>query len=270
MNSRKDAFALCFDEDEVTVPKITYGRESDPLSQARELFEALRLLDERGAKKVYAHSPSLDGVGMAVYNRLIRAAAFRVIDLNKPFLFGLTGQTGAGKGYVGELLKDKGFTVIDADFYSRKITEKNSPIFPALTAQFGEDIIENGFLNRALLAKRAFESREKTDALNSILHPAIMEMCKNAAQGLSVLDAPQLFEAGGKEECYKVIGVTAPQSVRLERIMKRDKISEEQALLRINAQHSEEYYTSQCDYIINNDGSADVLNQLNNILEDTL
>ena len=82
----------------VNIPKVTYGKENDDLSQARELFDALRELDEKGAKKVYARTPHKDGVGMAVYNRLIRACAFCIIDLQKPFTIGITGPTGAGKG----------------------------------------------------------------------------------------------------------------------------------------------------------------------------
>lgn len=61
---------------------------------------------------------------MAVYNRLIRAAAFCIIDLEKPFIIGLTGQTGAGKGYIGTYLRSLGFHVLDTDIYSRKICEK--------------------------------------------------------------------------------------------------------------------------------------------------
>ena len=105
VNKQKGAFALCFDEDEVDVPRVNYGSESDDLSQARELFDALRKLDEMGTKTVYARIPHTTGVGMAVYNRLIRAAAFTVIDLNKPFTLGLTGQSGAGKSYICKKLE---------------------------------------------------------------------------------------------------------------------------------------------------------------------
>lgn len=94
----------------MTVPKVPYGKATDDLSQARELFDALRRLDELGAKKVYARMPRKTGVGMAVYNRLIRAAAFRILDLTKPFLIGVTGPTGAGKGYVCRLLAQAGCT----------------------------------------------------------------------------------------------------------------------------------------------------------------
>ena len=199
VNSKKDAFALCFEEDNIIIPKITFGKESDDCSQAKELFDALRQLDEMGAKKVYARIPHKNGVGMAVYNRLIRAAAFCIIDLEKPFIIGLTGQTGAGKGYIGTYLRSLGFHVLDTDIYSRKICEKNSPYLRVLAEQFGNDIIENGILNRQLLADRAFSSPESTEKLNSILHPAILELCKKDSVFPSVLDAPLLFECRGNE-----------------------------------------------------------------------
>ena len=76
-------YALCFDEDEkrLRVPEISLGASSDASHQAHELFSALRRLDEMGAKKVFAHCPETNGVGLAVYNRLVRSAAFNIIEL---------------------------------------------------------------------------------------------------------------------------------------------------------------------------------------------
>ena len=266
VNSRKNAYALCFDGDNIAIPKVTYGRENDDLSQARELFDALRHLDELGAKKVYAHIPHKDGVGMAVYNRLIRAAAFCIIDLDKPFTIGLTGPTGAGKGYVGEELKKRGFKIIDCDYYVRKAEEKGSPVLEELAAEFGNDILTDGELNRRLLAQRAFESKEKTDALNRIVHPKVIELCRQQADGLCVLDAPQLFEANAQDDCYKVITVVAPDEMRLERILKRDNLSARQAFIRMNAQFDNDYYIKRSDYVIYNDG-RDIINQIDKIME---
>ncbi len=270
VNSRKNAFALCFEGDDIKIPHITYGSESDDLSQAKELFDALRRLDEAGAVKVYARAPRKNGVGMAVYNRIIRAAAFRVIDLTKTFVFGLTGQTGAGKGFVGEALKTFGFNVIDSDRISRELTDRGSPVLSVLQAEFGADIVNGGELNRALLAQRAFSSRERTDELNRILHPAIIERCKKEAKGLCVIDAPQLFEAGLEKDCYKIIAVVAPRETRLERIILRDGITEKNALERINAQLSEEYYIKNSDFVIVNDGKTDVKSAVKEIIDEIL
>lgn len=266
VNAQKGAFALCFDDDEVTIPKVTFGRENDDLSQAKELFDALRELDEMGAKKVYARIPHKDGVGMAVYNRLIRAAAFCIIDLTKPFTVGLTGPTGAGKSYVCEIFRQKGFKIIDCDKIAHELTAKNAPILTELASEFGEDVVKNGELDRKLLASRAFDTKEHTKKLNSILHPAIAEKCKEEAQGLTVLDASQLFEANMQNDCYKVIGVLADENVRIKRIIARDNITEQQAKLRMSAQFDNDYFIDNCDYIIYNNGE-DIAAQTDNILE---
>ena len=266
VNSKENAFALCFEEDEIKIPKVIFGKEGDDLSQAKLLFDKLRELDELGAKKVYARIPNKNGIGTAVFNRLIRAAAFNIIDLKKPFTIGLTGQTGSGKGYICKELKKRGFKIIDSDVIARRLTEKGSPLLSELQKAFGVDIIENGGLNRKLLAKRAFENREKTELLNSIMHPAIIEECKRESEIPCVLDAPQLFEAKAENECYKTICVTAPLETRLERIISRDNISREQAMQRINAQLSEEYYISHSDYVIENNGQ-NINEQINSILE---
>lgn len=266
VNAQKGAFALCFDDDNITIPKVTFGRENDDLSQAKELFDALRELDEMGAKKVYARIPHKDGVGMAVYNRLIRAAAFDIIDLTKPFTVGLTGPTGAGKSYVCEIFRQKGFKIIDCDKIAHELTVKNAPILTELASEFGEDVVKNGELDRKLLASRAFDTKEHTKKLNSILHPAIAEKCKEEAQGLTVLDASQLFEANMQNDCYKVIGVLADEDVRIKRIIARDNITEQQAKLRMSAQFDNDYFIDNCDYIIYNNGE-DIAAQTDNILE---
>ncbi|MBE6719433.1 MAG: dephospho-CoA kinase, partial [Ruminococcaceae bacterium] len=195
--------------------------------------------------------------------------AFTVIDLRKPFTIGLTGQTGAGKGFVCEVLKDYGFSVIDSDKIARKVVKKGSPLLKTLAENFGSDIINDGELDRKLLAERAFCDKEHTKLLNSIMHPAIVKECVAAADGLCVLDAPQLFEAKLEGKCYKIITVTAPEKTRIARITERDGITKEQALQRINAQFDEAYYASHSDFVIVNDG-RDIKEQINNILDKIL
>lgn len=269
VNSRENAFALCFEGDNVTVDKVTYGRENDDLSQARELFDALRQLDEMGAKKVYARIPHTTGVGMAVYNRLIRAAAFKIIDLRKPFFIGLTGPTGAGKGYVSSRLAEMGFNILDTDKYVKKIYDNNPGILNRLAAEFGNDIIINGELDRKKLAQIAFSSKENTKRLNSIVHPEVISLCERDAKPLAVLDAPQLFEAGAADKCYKIISVIADYETRLRRITERDKITQEQAVSRMNAQFDESYYINNSDFVIYNNGE-DIDSQIKKIMEEIL
>lgn len=269
VNSQKGALALCFDDDNITIDKLTYGKENDDASQAHELFDALRLIDEMDFKKVYARIPSITGVGMAVYNRLIRACAFQILDLTKPFTIGLTGGSGAGKGYVTKVFKDLGFNIIDADFYAREIFDKKPSIIPLLQTEFGNDIIDEGKLNRQLLADRAFKDSESTKKLNEIMHPAIIELCKENAKFPCVFDAPQLFESGGDKLCYKTIAVIADDDIRLKRIMERDGITKDQALRRFSVQKSNDEFKEICDYVIYNNGE-DIIPQVKNILEEML
>ncbi len=269
VNSRENAFALCFEGDNVIIPKLTYGKEDDDLSQARELFDALRRLDEMGAERVYARIPNTDGVGMAVYNRLIRAAAFKIIDLKKPFFIGLTGQTGAGKGYVCRYLSRLGFNILDSDKSVKKIYENNPALLKKLAEEFGNDILVNGKLDRKRLANIAFSSKENTKKLNKIVHPEVISLCEKEAKPLTVLDAPQLFEANAQSRCYKVISVVAPYKTRLKRIMSRDGITKEQADARINAQLDEEYYINNSDFVIYNNGE-NIEKQIEKIMEEIL
>lgn len=266
VNTRKNAYALCFDGDNVAIDHVTYGSEGDAAQQARALFDALRRLDELGARRVYARAPHKDGVAMAVYNRLIRAAAFRIIDLKKPFTIGLTGGTGSGKGHICKYLKAKGFNIIHSDLVAREVVQKGSPLLEKLAAEFGGDIIKDGELDRALLAKRAFADKAQTAKLNSIMHPAIISRCEELAGGLTVLDAPQLFEAHAESKCYKIIAVTAPADLRLQRITERDGITQEQALRRISVQFDDEYYKKHSDFEVINDG-RNITEQIDKILD---
>ena len=258
-------FALCFDETapQVDIPSVKMGGRDDYLSQTRRLFDALRELDEAGASLAIAQCPPPRDVGLAVCNRLYRAAGFDFID--EAPVIGLTGQTGAGKSTVAALLEREGFHIIDTDKLARQITEKESPVIPKLQEAFGADITdENGELDRAELARRAFASKEKTALLNSITHPEIIRRTTERAFAFSeknepcVLDVPLLFQSGTDRYCDLTVAVTAPEQTRLERITARDGISEQAARLRMGAQEPEEYYASRADIVIRNPDGGDL------------
>ena len=265
VNKQKGAFALCFDEDEVDIPRVNYGSESDDLSQARELFDALRKLDEMGAETVYARIPHTTGVGMAVYNRLIRAAAFTVIDLNKPFTLGLTGQSGAGKSYICKKLEKHGFNIVDCDDVVKNIYDNDKILVKTLCDEFG-DILTNGKLDRKKLGNIVFNDKSKLEKLNSLVHPAVIGRCESLAKLPCVLDAPQLFEAKAQNKCFKTIAVLASEKTRIERITKRDNITVEEAKKRLSSQFSEDYFKSNCDFVIYNNDEDDIDREIDDIL----
>ncbi len=254
--------AVCFDgEGKHFRNAIEYGKKNDGSSQAHGLFEALREVDESGCDAAFVRCPMVDGVGLAVYNRLIRSAAFRVIDLEISIpVIGLTGQTGAGKSTVAQLLENAGVYNIDADILARRAVE-NPEVISALCGYFGDDIVSDGVLDRRELARRAFSDSEKQRRLNSIVHPEVtrlaVEEIHNAEKSgakAALIDAALLFESDLTSICSFTVTVIADKEMRLERIMKRDSISREDALIRMNAQKSEEYYIEKADVVINNNG----------------
>ncbi len=182
----------------------------------------------------------------------------------KKLIVGLTGQTGSGKSTVSKYAESLGCAVVDADSVAAETLTMGSDCLKRLAEIFGYDIIDSsGFCKRKLLAERAFSSRKNTDLLNSVTHPWIINRCREYIEELMhkdydviLFDAPQLFESGGDRLCDYIIAIVADRNIRLKRILRRDGISEKDALLRINAQYNEEYYTKNSDYII--DGGQDI------------
>lgn len=259
-------YALCFEGEEKFIPLkcITMGREDDSLTQSHRLFDSFRELDTAGAKRVFARHPSQNGVGLGVCNRLYRAAAFTFLN-EKGKIIGVCGGSGSGKSTVCSLFAEHGCEITDADKIAREITEKGSPVLGKLASAFGNDIIdETGELKRRELASRAFSSPEKTKLLTDITNPEIIKRCLEKAKKCvtegknAVIDAPLLFSSGINEICDKTVYVKAPEKDRIERIVKRDNISFEEANKRINAQKKELILNEKADIIIDNGKNTDL------------
>lgn len=173
-------------------------------------------------------------------------------------IIGLTGLTGAGKSTVAQKLMAYGCYHIDADKVAREVINNNENVKNKLKERFGDDVInEDGTTNRPILASRAFASEENTNALNEITHPAVTEEIQSIIKDMEeigyrgvIIDAIALFESGEDKLCDFTVAVIAPQNIRLERIMKRDNITEEKALERINAQKDESFFTSKADFVL--------------------
>lgn len=159
------------------------------------------------------------------------------------------------------MLSGMGCVIINADQVAREALEKNSDCLKRLAELFGYDIIDDeGNCRRRLLAQRAFSSPENKKLLDNTTHPWIIrrtaeyiESYRRNTGSPVVFDAPLLFESGGDRLCDVIIAVTAPEELRLERIIRRDGLALEEAKLRMNAQHDTEYYTGRADFVI--DGS---------------
>ena len=255
--------ALCYSGDEkyITAPSIALGAEDDLKEQAQSLFDALRAVDELGhTETVYAHCPTTQGVGMALYNRLIRAAAFEVITLPDKDIIGLTGQTGAGKTEASAILSGLGATVVSADKIARKVVDEPE-VRAALCAEFGDVLRPDRTLDRQRLAKAAFSSPDRLRRLDEITHPRIIKLMLDeaaAARGDTVIfDAPQLFEAGAEIYCDMILSILAARELRIERLIRRDGIDRASVELRMSAQHDEDFFRSHSNHVIVNGGSVD-------------
>lgn len=184
-------------------------------------------------------------------------------------IIGLTGPTGSGKSSAATLCKKHGIKLVDCDKVARTATLKESDGLKAVTEVFGVDILNSdGTLNRKALARKAFSTKENTLLLNQTLFPFIKNLVLEETKADKVLlDAPTLFESGINSICFKTIAVLSDSQIRLNRIIERDNLSEEDAKLRMSAGKSDNFYKENADYILyNNDDEQSFLNEFEKIL----
>lgn len=189
-------------------------------------------------------------------------------------IIGLTGPTGSGKSSVKAVAESLKIKVVDCDILARKAVEPGTKGLNAVAEVFGNEVLNrDGTLNRKKLAAIAFSSKEKTCLLNKTLFPHILDLAKGEIEENVdiIFDAPTLFESGLNEICDKTIAVLADEEIRLERIIGRDNLTEQEALLRMSAGKGDEYYKQKADYILFNNGdinefNADVLQILKEII----
>ena len=179
-------------------------------------------------------------------------------------IIGVTGPSGAGKSCLSTLFSEKGLPVIDADKVYHSLLKKDSECTKALVGEFGAEILnENGEPDTKKLGAIVFCSDEKLKRLNSLVLGFVIKeingmISRLDADGHSAVavDAPTLIESGFSKECDCVISILASAEKRIERICLRDNISHEKALMRVNAQKKDDFYISNSDLVITNDGST--------------
>lgn len=188
-------------------------------------------------------------------------------------LIGLTGTSGSGKGYVSLLFADRGIGSIDTDAIVHRLYREDADCIASLEAAFGPICGENGGVDRRKLAAIVFADSDRLAQLNRIVHRLVWQEVERICQAKEaegcqwlLLDAPQLYEAGMEALCHKVIAVTAPVPIRMERICKRDGLSKEAAEARIRNQHSDAFFEERADYLICNDGVMPLAGQIDRIM----
>lgn len=185
-------------------------------------------------------------------------------------LIGLTGGIGSGKSTVAKRLSELGATEIDADLLAREVVEPGSTGLTEVAKRFGEDLIKSdGGLNRALLAQRAFASDQNRKDLEGILHPLIQKLSReriSAVEGIAIYTIPLLVETNSALPFDKIITISCPEEVRVERLIASRGMSEDEARSRIKAQATDAQREAVADFVINSDCTmAELIDQVDRV-----
>ncbi len=187
----------------------------------------------------------------------------------------ITGNMGSGKTTVCSIFKILSIPVFNADEAAAYELEHNSEVVRAVKSLFGEDIYNNCKADRQRIASQVFNSPEKLQALNAVSHPATIEHFK---RWLKKQDAPYiikeaaiLFESGTDIGIDKIITVTAPEIIRIERIQKRNpQWTDEQIQRRLKSQMAEDEKIKRSHFVINNDGTQSLIEQVLHIHQELI
>ncbi len=190
-------------------------------------------------------------------------------------LIGLTGGIGSGKSTVAKRLVELGATEIDADVLAREVVEPGSEGLKQVTARFGADLVRSdGSLDRGLLAERAFGDSQSRKELEGILHPLIQELSRlriAEAQGVVVYTIPLLVETNATLPFDKIITVSAPESVRIDRLVKSRGMTSQEAQARISAQATDSQREAIADFVIESDCSMEeLMKRVDNVFQEAV
>jgi dephospho-CoA kinase len=179
-------------------------------------------------------------------------------------VFGLTGGIGSGKSTVAARLMEHGLPVVDADALAREVVLPGSPGLAEILTSFGSEVLcPDGTLDRSHLAAMVFERDSAREALEAILHPRIRAVASQRfadieARGepLACYEVPLLFENGLQDSLRPVVVVVAPDAVRIDRVVARDRSTEDRARARLRAQLPLTDKAARADHVIDNGGSV--------------
>ena len=177
---------------------------------------------------------------------------------------GITGGIGSGKSYVCQRLIARGYEVYDCDSAAKRLMRTSPEIRQQLTALIGPETYIDNTLNKKKVAEFLLVSEDNAKAVDAIVHPAVF--CDFEASGMKWMESAILYESGAYRLVDKTIVVTAPEEVRIQRVMQRDSISREKVLEWMARQMPQEEVRRRADFEIINDGEANIEQQLNKIL----
>ena len=176
-------------------------------------------------------------------------------------IIGLTGGIGSGKTTVLKMFKELGCATYVADIEAKKLMNSNKRLMNQIKLLFGDKAYLDDKLNTAFIAEIVFNDKVKLTALNALVHPVVQEDFKNfvnkSTSKIIIYEAAILFESGSDALCDLIITVATDIDERIERIIKRDGVTKEQILERMQHQLNDEEKVKKADFVINN---SDIFN----------
>jgi dephospho-CoA kinase len=179
---------------------------------------------------------------------------------------GITGGIGSGKSTVCALFETLGVPVMYADSEARWLMEHDVPLVAALKNLLGEEAYANGQLQRAFVASQVFGNPEKLAQLNALVHPAVRQhgdaWFARQAGAYAIKEAALFFESGSAVQMDVMVGVYAPDALRIQRVVAREKASVAEVEARMARQMPQEEKMAKCSHVIVNDDVQAVLPQV--------
>lgn len=179
---------------------------------------------------------------------------------------GLTGGIGSGKSTVAKIFEILGIPVYYADDAAKRLMNTDAELKREIIQHFGDRSYTGGELDRSYISERVFDNKENLQLLNSLVHPVTKrdaeEWMLRQTAPYAIKEAALIFETGLREWLDYVIGVSAPQALRIARTIKRDAVTEEEVLSRMKNQMEEETKMGMCDFVLYNDEQQPVLIQV--------
>ena len=185
-------------------------------------------------------------------------------------VIGVTGPIGSGKSYVGDILEEYGFPRIDTDKVYHCLISGYTDTVKELEAEFGSEIVkDDGSVDRKKLGEIVFSDKAKLNRLNEITHKYVhiettklIEKYRSENHKAVIVEVPLMFESGFDKMCDEIICVVADDNVRVQRIVKRNGISEKDAKNRINNQKNNNFYIEKSTIVVYNNGNEDIRAQI--------
>ncbi len=179
---------------------------------------------------------------------------------------GITGGMGSGKSTIARIFSTFGIPVYDADRAAKRLVLTNNNIRHSIIKHFGKASYINGQYNMQHIAAIVFNNEEKLKLLNAIIHPATISDANNwflqQTAPYALKEAALIFESGSEKYLDMVIGVFAPEEIRIQRIIERENTTAKHVIARMKKQMAEDEKMSRCNYVINNSGKESVISQV--------